>query len=107
MGGMQHVYTLPYPNRDGSDGCSTNRGSTVADVQAPHSRGYRTAVQGILLMLKTLEHGLSGDPQRQVREGHQRTGGLPVRAIPTVVTIPASYHSDSESSCSESLAVKR
>jgi hypothetical protein len=50
---MQHVYTLPYPNRDGSYG--SYRGSTVADhVQAPHSRGYSTAVQGILL-LKTLQ----------------------------------------------------
>jgi hypothetical protein len=28
---MQHVYTLPYPNRDGSYG--SNRGSTIADVQ--------------------------------------------------------------------------
>jgi hypothetical protein len=60
---MQHVYTLPYPNMDGSYG--SNRGSHVADVQAPHSRRYNMAVQGILL-LKTLEHGLSGDPQRQV-----------------------------------------
>jgi hypothetical protein len=78
-GGMQHVYTLPYPNRDGSYG--SNRGSTVADVQAPShtgSRGYSTAVQGILLrLLKTLEHGLSGDPQRQVREGHRRTAMVP------------------------------
>ncbi len=56
---MQHVYTLPYPHRDGSYG--SNRGSTVADVQAPHSQGCSTVVQGILL-LKTLEHGLSGDP---------------------------------------------
>jgi hypothetical protein len=55
---------------------------TVADVQAPHSRGHSTAVQGILLLLvKTLEHGLSGDPQRQVtgREGHQRTA-IPIGA---------------------------
>jgi hypothetical protein len=45
---VQHVDTLPYPNRDGNYG--SNRGSTVADVQ------------GILLpVLKTvtLEHGLS------------------------------------------------
>ncbi len=46
---------------------------TVADVQAaPHtgtgSRGYSTAeVQGILLLKTvTVEHGLSGDPQRQL-----------------------------------------
>jgi hypothetical protein len=38
-------------------------------------------VQGILLpVLKTLEHGLSGNPQRQVRDGHQRTA--PGTAIP-------------------------
>ena len=73
---MQHVYTLPYPNRDGSYG--SNRDSTVADVQAPHSRGYSTEVQGILL-LKTLEQRMSVDPQRQVREGHQRTA-IPIGA---------------------------
>jgi len=79
---MQHVYTLPYyPNRDGSYG--SNRGGTVADVQVPHSRGYSTAVHGIL-PLKTLEHGLSGDPQRQVREGHQRTT-IPIGASAEVV----------------------
>jgi hypothetical protein len=78
---MQHVYALLYPNRLAATAV-TEVGSTVADVQAPHSQGYSTApaVQGILL-LKTLrvEHGLSGEPQRQVTLTRHGQGLLDAR----------------------------
>jgi ankyrin repeat protein len=43
-GGTRRVYTLPYPTRDRNYG--SNRGSTIADVQAPHSRGYKYGSAG-------------------------------------------------------------
>jgi hypothetical protein len=77
-GGCKHGHTLASsdPNRDGSygGGSNLNRGRTlrtVADVQAPHSRGYssESAVQGI----PPAKDSRTRFVRRQVREarGHR------------------------------------